>query len=73
MWEGMGMEEIQFSNMFCKIMWYLKKNFKPMFKSEKIAHKNQLPDSLENKQLGGLAIRMLSSLLGPSHLKLSGS
>lgn len=44
-----------------------------MFKSEKIAHKNQLPDSLENKQSGGLPTRMLSSLLGPSHLKLSGS
>lgn len=44
-----------------------------MFKSEKIAHKNQLPDSLENKQSGGLATRMLSFLLGPSHLELSGS
>ena len=44
-----------------------------MFKSEKIAHKNQLPDSLENKQSGGLATRMLSFLLGPSHLELSGT
>lgn len=38
--------------------------FEPMFKSEKTAHKNQLPDSLENKQSGGMVTPGLPFLFG---------
>ena len=44
-----------------------------MFKSQRIAHKNQLPDSLQNKQSGGLGTTGLPFLLGLSDLELGGS
>lgn len=44
-----------FRRIFVPSCVFLKKKFKSVFKNEEITRKNQLPDSLENKQSGGLA------------------